>query len=233
MKMDILTCLIVDDEPLAVEGMRFYLEQIDGVIVADHCYSALEARKKLRDAPVDLIFLDINMPGISGLELLECLENPPMAILTTAYSEYALEGYRLDVVDYLLKPIALPRLLRAVEKAQLKKSQIGQSELAKNELYIKHEDCYVRIEPQEIVFVEAMQNYVRIHTVKGTYVSHQTLSALIEKLGNKSFYQIHKSFLVNTTCIDSIKGNRVIVNGQELPLSKHRKEDFFKKIVNI
>ncbi|MFD2556915.1 LytR/AlgR family response regulator transcription factor [Sphingobacterium tabacisoli] len=231
--MDLLTCLIVDDEPLAVEGMRFYLEQIDGVTVVGHCYSALEARKKIKETSVDLIFLDINMPGISGLELLECLENPPMAILTTAYSEYALEGYRLDIVDYLLKPIALPRLLRAIEKAQGKKCQIGPPEQTINELYIKHEDCYVRVEPKEILFVEAMQNYVRIHTTKGTYVSHQTLSAISERLGNKSFYQIHKSFLVNTACIDSVKGNRVVVYGQELPLSKHRKEDFFKKIVNI
>lgn len=230
--MDKLTCLIVDDEPLAVEGMRSYLQQVDGVTVVDHCYSALEARRKMKEDPVDLIFLDINMSGISGLELLECLDNPPMTILTTAYSEYALEGYRLDVVDYLLKPIALPRLVSAIEKAQIRKRQVVLSGRIVNEIYIKHEDSYVRIEPQDVFFVEAMQNYVRVHTSRGTYTSHQTLSAFCEKLGNWSFYQIHKSFLVNTTYIERIKGNRIVVNGQELPLSKHRRDDFFKKIVN-
>ena len=231
--MDILTCLIVDDEPIAVDGIKFYLQKLDGVMVAGHCYSALEALGKIKENPVDLLFLDINMPDLSGLELLECLENPPMAILTTAYSEYAMEGYRLDVVDYLLKPISAALLVRAVDKARARKRQLTQSEVCPGELYVKQDDSYVRIAYHDILFVESMQNYVKIYTVKATYMAHQTLSSVCERLAGKHFYQIHKSFLINTMYIDRIKGNRVLIAGHELPLSKHRKDDFFKAIINV
>ncbi|WP_447769190.1 LytR/AlgR family response regulator transcription factor [Sphingobacterium faecium] len=229
----ILSCLIVDDEPLAVEGIKFYLSKLADISIADVCYSALEANQKLKENQIDLLFLDINMPDISGLDWLESIIMPPMTILTTAYSEYAMDSYRLNVVDYLLKPISMPRLVAAVEKAHLRKSYSSLVESPINVLYIKHADAHLKINICDILFVESMQNYVKIYTVEKTYIAHQTMSSISDKLNKELFYRIHKSYLINTTYINSIKGNRIFILEHELPLSKHRREDFFKTIVHL
>lgn len=230
-----LRCLIVDDEENAIDGIRDYLAEMHSFQVVDTCLSALEAIEVLKEKEVDLLFLDINMPRLSGLEFLELLENPPLTILTTAYSEYALDGYRLHVVDYLLKPYTFQRFVQAVQKAvELFKSRLllERADGAETmDMYIRQGDAYQRINWEEILYVEAMQNYLKLHFAERAFVIHQTMVSLEEILPKDSFFRIHNSFLVNVKHIDKISGGRLFVGGQELPISKHKKEAFLNSVV--
>ena len=181
------------------------------------------------------MFLDINMPHLSGLEFLESLEKAPLTILTTAYFEYALNGYRLNVVDYLLKPIAFQRLFQAASKAQeMFKCHIllqRNGDDSKSNIYIRQGDSFKRISWEDIMYVEGMQNYLKLHFKDKTLVIHQTMTSLEEMLPKEAFFRIHKSFLVNTSCIDSMSGNRIFVNGNDLPISIQRKDELMSNIV--
>lgn len=230
-----LKCLIVDDEPIAIEGIINYINRMDFLEVEDSCSSAIEAAEILKKKEIDLMFLDINMPYLSGLEFLESLEKAPMTILTTAYSEYALEGFRLHVVDYLLKPIAFQRFFQAASKAQkMFRSQIllhNNGEDSKSNMYIRQGDSFDRIAWQDILYVEGMQNYLKLHFKDKTLVIHQTMTSLEEILPKDTFFRIHRSFLLNISYIDSISGGRIFINGKELPISKQRKEDLLNTVV--
>lgn len=230
-----LKCLIVDDEPIAIEGIINYINRMDFLEVEDSCSSAIEAAEILKKKEIDLMFLDINMPYLSGLEFLESLEKAPMTILTTAYSEYALEGFRLHVVDYLLKPIAFQRFFQAASKAQkMFQSQIllhNNGEDSKSNMYIRQGDSFDRIAWQDILYVEGMQNYLKLHFKDKTLVIHQTMTSLEEILPKDTFFRIHRSFLLNISYIDSISGGRIFINGKELPISKQRKEDLLNTVV--
>lgn len=230
-----LRCLIVDDEEVAIDGIVAYMENLDFLQLVDTCSSANEAIEILKQKEIDLMFLDINMPHLTGLELLESLEKVPLTILTTAYSEYALEGYRLHVVDYLLKPYTFQRFFQAVQKASdLFKSRLllENSEGDKTEgMYIRQGDSFQRINWEDLLFVEAMQNYLKLHFKDKTFVIHQTMVSLEEILPKDFFFRIHNSFLVNINRIETISGGRLFINGQELPISKHRKEAFLNSVV--
>jgi Response regulator of the LytR/AlgR family len=229
-----LRCLVVDDELIAIKVIEDNIGKLDFLKIEEVCSSAMEAAEILKEKDIDLMFLDINMPDLSGLEFLESLENAPLTIFTTAYSEYALEGYRLNVVDYLLKPIVFQRFFQATTKAQeIFKSQILQhnNEGNKSNLYIRQNDSFKRISWEEILYVEGMQNYLKLHFKDKMFIIHQTMTSLEEMLPNDIFFKIHKSFLVNLSCIDSISGNRVFVNNQELPISSLRKDEFMNAIV--
>lgn len=230
-----LKCLIIDDEPIAVRGIVNYAKQLDFLTITSTCSSALEAAEILKTQNIDLMFLDINMPYLSGLEFLESLENAPMTILTTAYSEYALEGYRLNVVDYLLKPIAFNRFFQAVAKAQ----NIFNSSLvpSKNDdttnsvFYVRQDDTFQKIISKDILYAESMQNYLKLHFRDKTIIIHQTMASLEEILPKTSFFRIHRSFLINLSCIDSISKNRLLIHGKELPISSAKKEEFLNHTV--
>lgn len=230
-----MRCLIVDDEMYAIEGVADYLDEIGGFNIVAKCSSAMEAIEVLKTEHIDLLFLDINMPRLTGLEFLELLENPPLTILTTAYAEFALDGFRLNVVDYLLKPYSLQRFFTAVSKAR----ELYQSKLLLQKdqstkavtMYIRQGSAYQRIEWEEILFVEGMQNYLKLCFKDKEYIIHQTMSSLEDVLPKDSFFRIHNSYLVHVRHIDSIFSNRVIVKGKELPLSKYRREAFFNSVV--
>lgn len=231
-----LKCLIVDDEENAMDGIVDFLKDLDSFEVVDTCLSALEAIEILKKKTIDLMFLDINMPRLTGLELLESLQTPPLTILTTAYSEFALEGFRLNVVDYLLKPYTFQRFFQATQKALdvykshilLKSSDNGRT----SDLYIRQGDSFQRVNWEEILFVESMQNYLKLHCVADKrYVIHQTMISLEEILPKDYFFRIHNSFLVNVSRIDKINGGRLFINGFELPISRHRRAEFLDSIV--
>lgn len=230
-----LKCLIVDDEENAIDGIRDNLNEMSSFEVADTCFSALEAMEILKEKEIDLMFLDINMPRLNGLEFLELQDNPPLTILTTAYSEYALDGFRLHVVDYLLKPYTFQRFVQATQKAvDIFRSRLllnnNEGEKASG-MYIRQGDTYRRINQEDILYVEAMQNYLKLHCKDQSFVIHQTMVSLEEILSPDYFFRIHNSYLVNVKHIDSISGGRLFINGKELPVSKYRKEAFLNSVV--
>ena len=246
-----LKCLIVDDEQIAIKGIANHISKLDFLTVNATCSSALEARGILENQSIDLMFLDINMPRVSGLQIadklhnqwpdcqlifLKSLDEAPLTILTTAYSEYALEGYQLNVVDYLLKPISFQRFFQAVTKAahifrtQLLLQNNGIEETTR-EMYIRQGDAFTQISWKDILYVEGMQNYLKLHFKSKTLIIHQTMTSLEEILPQSAFFRIHKSFLVNLSHIDSIAKGRVFINGKELPVSALRREELLQTVV--
>lgn len=228
-----LKCLIVDDEPVAIKGVVNFINQLDFLEVADTCTSALKAAELLKAKDIDLMFLDINMPMLSGLDFLESLDKSPLTVLTTAYSEHALEGFRLNVVDYLMKPLEFQRFFQAANKAlDLFQSQMVQNkEAADSAMYIRQGDTFRRIVWEDILFVEGMQNYLKLHFQDKTFIIHQTMISLEEMLPKDSFFRIHQSYLINVRKIDAISGGRVFIDGKQLPVSRQRKEELLKSVV--
>ncbi|WFB66127.1 LytTR family DNA-binding domain-containing protein [Chryseobacterium sp. WX] len=230
-----MKCLIIDDEPLARFHLKELAGQIDFVSVEGTCATALEADAKVKESEIDLLFLDINMPYLTGLEFLEQLENPPLCILTTAYSEYALEGFRLQVVDYLLKPIAFNRFYQAVNKAQqqfiISEKRKKNTSLDDPFLYVRQSDTFIKISWVDILYIESMQNYTKLHFKDKSLIIHQTMKAIEESLPSDHFFRIHKSYLINITHIDMISGGRLFINKIELPISRIRKEELLNQVV--
>lgn len=232
----VLRCLVVDDEPMAREGMADLISKVNFLDLSATCASAIEAKQILDQSSIDLIFLDVNMPYLSGLDFLESLESAPLVILTTAYPQYALDGYRFQVVDYLLKPISFKRFYQAVVNAQ---QTFRMHELAKKEgkekkqsiLFVKQGDSYQKIVWEEILYIEGMQNYVKMHFYTETKIVLQTISSLEDMLPKEFFFRIHKSFLVNVTKIESINGGRIYIGKHDLPISRHRKNDLLNTVV--
>jgi len=231
----LLKCLVIDDEPLARRAIVDFIAQVDFLVATASCGSALEAQELLNKDKYDLLFLDINMPYLSGIDFLESIQQPPLVIFTTAYSEHALEGYRLQIVDYLLKPIAFKRFYQAALKAkewyELKNQTKEELKLGDEAMYIKHEDSYVKIQWTSILYIEGMQNYVKIHTTTKCYIIHQTMVAIEDLLPKEHFFRIHKSYLINLNHMSSIVGNKVIVHKVQLPLARSRKEALLQDII--
>lgn len=227
----ILQCLVVDDESIAREGIIEYIEKLDFLKLAGVCSSAMEAADFLKNNEVDLMFLDIQMPHLSGLDFLESLSNPPLTIFTTAYSEYALDGFRLQVVDYLLKPISFKRFFQASLKAQEIVNLRNQGEVENTNMFVRQGDSFVRVVWMDILYVESMQNYVKLHFKDKTLTIYQTMISLEEMLPKDAFFRIHKSYLVNILHIDLITGNKLLIDSHELPISRQRKEDLLNTVV--
>src|ERR1044072_1338351 len=231
----LLKCLVVDDEPIAIKGVVNFIKQLDFLELADTCTSAMKATEILKAKDIDLLFLDINMPMLSGLEFLQSLDKSPLTILTTAYSEHALEGFRLNVVDYLMKPLEFQRFFQAANKAlSIFQSRLilqNSKEGTDSDMYIRQGDSFQRIIWQDILFVEGMQNYLKLHFKEKTLIIHQTMISLEEMLPKDSFFRVHQSYLINTHKIDAISGGRVFIDGKQLPISRHRKEALLKAVV--
>lgn len=237
-----MQCLVVDDEPIACEGIAEYINKVDFLEIAATCPSAFDAAACLREKNIDLMFLDINMPYLSGLDFLESLDAAPLTIFTTAYSEYALEGFRLQVVDYLLKPFPFKRFYQAVLKArQMFQSTIALPAVTEDVnpfLYVRQGETFQKIIGRDILFAESMQNYIKLHFKDRTLVIHQTMASLEETLSKAMFFRIHKSYLVNVFHIDSISGGRVFIGKNELPVSRQKKNELlnavvYKNLINI
>jgi len=228
-----MRCLVVDDESFAIEGIVNHIKKLNSLEVSATCSSAIEARVVLHQKEIDLMFLDINMPDLTGLEFLESLDKAPLTIFTTAYSEYALDGYRLNVVDYLLKPISFQRFFLAVEKAMkiFQTSMADKKEEQSSEMYIRQGDSFIKIVWEDILYAESMQNYLKLHFEDKSFVIHQTMTSLEELLPKEAFFRIHKSYLVNVSHIELVSGGRIYIKGKELPLSKHRRDELFNNVI--
>ncbi|WP_306353130.1 LytR/AlgR family response regulator transcription factor [Flavobacterium sp. '19STA2R22 D10 B1'] len=226
-----MRCLVIDDEPIARNGIVDFISKLDFLKVVGAFSSAIEASEYIQNGAVDLMFLDINMPYLSGLEFLESLEQPPLCIFTTAYSEYALEGYRLQVVDYLVKPISFQRFYQSALKARQLHLMNSKQAPSDTFLYVRQGDGFQKISWVDILYIEGMQNYAKLHFKDQVIIIHQTMLCLEETLPQENFFRIHKSYLINIAHIDSVSGGRLFINGQALPISRTRREELLKEVV--
>ncbi|HMJ68755.1 MAG TPA: LytTR family DNA-binding domain-containing protein [Cyclobacteriaceae bacterium] len=228
-----LNCLIIDDEPLARKGISEYVKEVDFLQLAGECGSAAEAVNIIAAKPVDLLLLDIQMPRLNGIDFLKALTRPPMAIITTAFSEYALEGYSLDVIDYLVKPIPFDRFLKAVQKAfdfhQLKLREAHAT--APEYFFVKSNGKFERVAFSDILYVESMQNYVLIHVPGQKLIVYMTLAGLESQLPPGRFMKVHKSYIVSLEQVNSIENNEIIIRQSRIPISRTLKEDVMKRIL--
>jgi len=229
-----MNCIIIDDEPMARNGLREYIEEVDFLKLVGEFEHPLKAMDILGEQTIDLIFLDIQMPKITGTDFLKSLQQPPLIIFTTAFPDYALQGYELNAVDYLLKPFSFDRFLKAVMKAKSllsKTTQFDNAENADDYFYIKSDNSIVKIRLDEILFAEALQNYIAIHTIQKKYVSYLTFKAVLDKLLPHQFIQTHKSFIVSPTKVDSVSGNEMKIGSHLVPISRNLKDEVMGKLL--
>ena len=216
--------LIIDDEPIAHEIIQEYCDLIPGLVLAKNCFDALEALEFLRNNTVDLIFLDLNMPKLKGFDFLKSLANPPKVIVTTAYQEYALEGYELAITDYLLKPFSFERFLKAVNKAlQAPKSYLNNTvsrNSAPEYIFIYSDKKHIQVKVDDILYIQAAGNYCKIMLEENQIMVRKKLSEMIDKLNTQKFLRVHKSFVVAIRKITSIEGNRIAVASHFIPIGK-------------
>lgn len=233
--MKIINCIIVDDEPQARKMMETFVSQISGWKILRVCSNAIEAFEALQTFTVDVIFLDIKMPILTGIDFLKSLKNPPLVIFTTAYNKYAMDGYELNVVDYLLKPISMHRLLQAAEKvAERMDSQKAQQHPEKRPelsyMFVKHENKLVKISFKDILYIEGMQNFVNIHLSGKSYLITQTMKSLEDILPASLFIRVHKSYIVSMEGITAVFGNTIEIGTTQIPIGNNYKVEFMARI---
>lgn len=221
--------LIVDDEPLAREIMESYVEQVPSLVLVASCQNAIEAGEWLHTEQVDLMLLDVQMPQISGLDFMRSLKNPPHVILTTAFQEYALEGFDLDVVDYLLKPIPLDRFMKAIERVRDRMESAGSpGGQDEDHVYVKSDKKLIRVDLKDIMYVEGLKDYIIIRRPSDRIITLQTMKSLERRLPSDTFQRIHRSYILNIDHIKAIVGNMVEIEEKgerkQLPIGKNYRE---------
>lgn len=235
-----INCVIVDDEPLAREGIAHYAQEVDFLTLIDTCENPLKLMKLMDEHRIDLIFLDIQMPKMNGIDFLKIVQKPPMVIVTTAFPSYAIEGFQLNVLDYLLKPITFDRFFQSTNKAKDYLQLInnsGNSGTPKTDqqadyFFIKCGSKYEKIQLDDILYVEGMQNYVTIYTRKGKYLTLLYLKNLEQNLNNKSFIRVHKSYIVAIDKIDGIEGHEIFIQSNRIPISRNYREQVIGQVVS-
>ena len=231
----VIKCLVVDDEPPAREVIRRYIEQVPVLELAGECANAIQAFTFLHQQSVDLVFLDIRMPQLSGIDFLKALKNPPKVIFTTAYSEYALEGYELDVVDYLMKPITFERFLKSVNKTcqltQLKTDPIiAEERKTESFVYFRADRKMVKVMLHDILYIESMKDYVKVFTTNGMIITKQSISSVEAMLPEKEFIRTHRSFIVSTRHIKSFTAELIELQNMEIPIGKLFRNEVMKTL---
>lgn len=226
-------CIIVDDEPAAHYVLANYIKQNPQLELVFQGYNGIEAMDYLRENKVDLMFLDINMPEISGMELLKIIPTHPKTILTTAYSEFALESYDYGVIDYLLKPIYFPRFLKAIDRFFATENvKIKEEEVIVNTVSVKVDGYFMNIELDQLLFAQSFGNYVKIHTVKRTYLASITTTELEKCLPEKNFMRIHKSYIVALDKIEDSEKDFVLIKKEKLPIGITYRRELTDRLKN-
>ena len=231
-----LKCLIVDDEPLAIKLMQRHVEQMPGLELVASFQNPLEAYAFLKNESIDLVFLDIQMPVLTGLDFVKSLQNPPAIIFTTAFRNYAVESYELDVVDYLVKPISFNRFFQAVNKftnqrnTDTSKASSSLMEFASpTHIYVNANKKHIKVNFEEILYVESIKDYVRIHTAENSIMTKDKISEFEKKL-SIDFLRIHRSFIVNTKKITAFTAQDVEIGEREIPIGGSYKELVYKRL---
>lgn len=220
-----IKCIIIDDEPLAAEVIENYLKEFSNVEYLGSFTNPLEALELIESGEIDAVFIDINMPKMNGLEFIRSIEAKPSFVITTAYREYAVESYDLDVLDYLVKPIPFNRFLKSINKLSLKfnadKSVENASETSeKSFIFLKVDKKLVRIKYVDIYFIESLKDYIKVFTSEGDFLAHKSLTSITEELPKSQFLRIHRSFTVSLDKIEALEGNSVLLKGKRIPIGR-------------
>jgi len=226
---------IIDDEPIAHRIIESYCKNMPHLQKVGNCYDAFEAMQLLNNTKVDLIFLDINMPKLSGFDLLKSLQNPPKVIVTSAHKEFALEGYDLSISDYLLKPFTFERFIRAVNKTIENQKSIEVKPLVEDKslrFFLKGDKKHHQIHTDDILYVEAYGNYAKVYLKDETIISHEKISSLEKLLPKDNFLRVHKSFIVSSKEIKLIEGNRISINEHLIPVGQTYKNNLKRLLKN-
>lgn len=232
-----IKCVIIDDEPLARKGLMEYVAEVDFLELAGEFEHPLKAMSRLNVGDIQLLFLDIHMPKLSGIELFKALPDPPPVIFTTAFPQFALEGFELNALDYLVKPISFERFLKAVLKSReyyevrQKNAAEGRPEDVKDYFFIKADSKLVKIRFDEILFVEALQNYVTIHTTDKKFITYLTFKAVEDYLPKDNFIKCHKSYIVAISKIKSIEGNTITIGSHQVTVSRNCKDEVMERLM--
>ena len=232
-----IKCLLVDDEPLAIKLIENHISKIDSLQVVATCNNAIKAFEILSTQEIDLLFLDIKMPNITGIDFLKTIKNPPKTIFTTAYRDYAIESYDLEVVDYLLKPITFERFFKSIDKFLRANSLIvpEKKEVLQDEfILVKSGNKHHKIKIDQILFIESLKDYIKIHTVNDKrIVSKYKIGEIEEELAHKNFLRVHRSYVINTNKISAFTINDIEVNSVEIPIGASYKDKVITFLKNI
>ena len=232
--MKLIRCLIVDDEPLAREIIQTYLRKVPGWELVKTCINAEEAYEALLQTEVDVMFLDIQMPVISGIDFLRSLKNPPLVVFTTAYSHYAVDGFALHAADYLLKPITMNRFFQAVERVQelltLKQNPLKPAEEKPAYIFVKHYGRLIKIFLNDILYIRAEKDFSMVYLQDKKLLLSMHLKLFEASLPADSFSRVHRSFIINTAKVNSIYGNMVLVGENEIPIGANYKDELYRKL---
>lgn len=226
-----IKCIVVDDEPLAREGMEDYINRVDFLEWKGSFKNAVDASTALQEHAIDLMFLDIHMPMVSGIEFLRDLRNPPQVVFTTAYREYAIDGFELDAADYLLKPISFSRFLKSVNKVR---ELLGNDESrlpGEDHFYVKEDGKMVKVMFRDILWIEGVKDYIFIHSNSTRHMVLTSMKAAEEKLDSSIFMRVHRSHIVNLKCVDALEGNILHIAEHRIPVSKQYRTDVIDKVV--
>jgi len=222
------SCLIIDDEPIAIKVISNYLEKIDNFILFGGFTNALEALNVLHKEKVDLVFLDIQMPGVNGLEFIRSIPQPPKVIFTTAFRNYASDAFDVDAIDYLVKPIPFERFLKAINKFYENQNRV--TEQSNDSIILKSDKKNYKVMIDDIIYIESLDDYIKVHTKENNLICYMRLSGIENMLGNAKFIRIHRAFVVNQKYINLFTHSLVEINGKQLPIGRNYRDEVLKKL---
>jgi len=230
-----MKCIIVDDEPLGIDVLESYVKKMPDLDLIGTCNNALEASEFLKNHKVDLMFLDIQMPEITGLEFMRSIANPPLVVFCTAYPDFAVEGFELNAIDYLLKPVGFDRFIKTIERAReymtLKKNDAVEApDLENDHIFIKSNQKQVKLSYDQIMYVEAFADYVKLYTPEKRYITLQTMKNMEQKLPKEKFIRVHRSFIVGIKYIHSFNSSELEIGTVKIPVGKNYKDEFLLKL---
>ncbi|CAM1347272.1 LytR/AlgR family response regulator transcription factor [Tenacibaculum insulae] len=217
-----INCVIIDDEPLAINVIKNHLQEFKNIVIVDTFNNPIEAIQTIESNKIDVLFLDINMPKMNGLDFLRNTQIKPHVVITTAYREYAIEGYDLDVLDYLVKPIPFPRFLKTVNKLtqRIHNSSLDIKDTENSHIFLKVDKKLVKVKYDSILYIESLKDYIKVSTTIDNYIVHKSLTSITEELPDSNFLRIHRSYTVALDKVNYIEGNSLNINDKRIPIGR-------------
>ncbi len=232
-----INCLIVDDEPLAIQVIENYLKRLSNVTYKA-CRNAIEAVQLLQQEKFDIIFLDIEMPVFTGIDFIKNLKQPPIIIITTAYTNYAVEGFELEVLDYLVKPISFPRFMKAFDRAlklvtEANKTRADPTAANNQHIFIKVDRKYVKVLVQDILYIESLRDYIKIYTTQTNYITYQTLTSVTENLPPDKFIRVHRSYTIAIDKVTAAHSTTVQIKDTTIPIAREHRQQTLNRLLHL